>query len=439
MKLVKASPRTSIKLSTLLLVLVALLIGGSSAFALEANEYRQFLGLDSRRLVWFLAQMHLFFAAFVLGVPLFAVTIEIVGWRSRDDKFDKLAYEFTSLLSVAYATTAALGGLLAFALFTLYPTFMGYMAGLFKDVMFMYALLFFAETFLLYLYYYGWSWLKGTAPFGKQIRWLCKTLGALVIVAGIVFMFGGFGFEMRGDTRAFIAFLYILPFGAGLLIIKDLKSSHIMIGIGLNIAGTAIMQLANSWAGFMMSPTGVDDEGELIASVWTVFENILFGMQLHKKFSKQDMQDRAAHFIKMVGLQGTENQYPSELSGGMQQRVNLARALATDADILLMDEPFASLDAQTREFMQEELLKIWERAGKTVLFITHQIDEAIFLADRVFVFGTKPGRLKAEIIIPFDRPRSLKVKRDPEFIQITDKIWRLIEGEARRTGMILVD
>ena len=129
MKLVKASPRTSIKLSTLLLVLVALLIGGSSAFALEANEYRQFLGLDSRRLVWFLAQMHLFFAAFVLGVPLFAVTIEIVGWRSRDDKFDKLAYEFTSLLSVAYATTAALGGLLAFALFTLYPTFMGYMAG----------------------------------------------------------------------------------------------------------------------------------------------------------------------------------------------------------------------------------------------------------------------------------------------------------------------
>ena len=171
----------------------------------------------------------------------------------------------------------------------------------------------------------------------------------------------------------------------------------------------------------------------------TVFENILFGMQLHKKFSKQDMQDRAAHFIKMVGLQGTENQYPSELSGGMQQRVNLARALATDADILLMDEPFASLDAQTREFMQEELLKIWERAGKTVLFITHQIDEAIFLADRVFVFGTKPGRLKAEIIIPFDRPRSLKMKRDPEFIQITDKIWQLIEEEARRTGMILVD
>ena len=106
------------------------------------------MGIDSRKLVWFLAQLHLFFGAFVLGVPLFAVIIEIVGWRGGDNaKFDKLAYEFTSLLSVAYATTAALGGLLAFALFTLYPSFMGYMAGIFKDVMFMYALLFFVETF----------------------------------------------------------------------------------------------------------------------------------------------------------------------------------------------------------------------------------------------------------------------------------------------------
>ena len=118
----------------------------SPALALEENVYRQFMGIDSRRLIWFLAQMHLFFGAFVLGVPLFAVIIEVVGWNNKDPKFDKLAYEFTSLLSVAYATTAALGGLLAFALFTLYPTFMGYMAGIFKDIMFLYALLFFGET-----------------------------------------------------------------------------------------------------------------------------------------------------------------------------------------------------------------------------------------------------------------------------------------------------
>ncbi|MFQ5636314.1 MAG: hypothetical protein ACE5G3_13415, partial [Gammaproteobacteria bacterium] len=97
---------------------LGLLLAASPALALEENVYRQFLGIDSRRLVWFLAQMHLFFGAFVLGVPLFAVIIEIVGWKNDDAKFDKLAYEFTSLLSVAYATTAALGGLLAFALFT---------------------------------------------------------------------------------------------------------------------------------------------------------------------------------------------------------------------------------------------------------------------------------------------------------------------------------
>ena len=104
---------------------VAMVIVTTPAFALEENVYRQFMGIDSRRLIWFLAQMHLFFGAFVLGVPLFAVIIEIVGWKKKDPKFDNLAYEFTSLLSVAYATTAALGGLLAFALFTLYPTFMG--------------------------------------------------------------------------------------------------------------------------------------------------------------------------------------------------------------------------------------------------------------------------------------------------------------------------
>ena len=102
-----------------------ILVTALPAYALEANEYRQFAGIDSRKLVWFLAQLHLFFGAFVLGVPLFAVIIEIVGWRSSDKRFDKLAYEFTSLLSVAYATTAALGGLFTFALFTLYPTFMG--------------------------------------------------------------------------------------------------------------------------------------------------------------------------------------------------------------------------------------------------------------------------------------------------------------------------
>ena len=255
---------------------VALLVLASgNAFAQEANVYRQFLGLDSRKVIWFLAQMHLFFGAFVLGVPLFAVVIEIVGWRGGDRKFDNLAYEFTSLLSVAYATTAAFGGLLAFALFTLYPTFMGYMAGLFKDVMFVYALLFFAETFLLYMYYYGWRWLDGGGPFRRGTQWAFKAVGIAVTIAGLLFFFGVIGPPMRGDTRSFMSLLYVLPVGIGLYIVRDRKSLHILLGILLNVAGTAIMQLANSWAGFMMSPAGVSETGAMTASLWPVFENVL--------------------------------------------------------------------------------------------------------------------------------------------------------------------
>ena len=247
----------------------------SSAFALEANEYRQLGNLDTRKLVWFLAQMHLYFGAFVLGVPLFAVIIELVGWRNKDKKFDKLAYDFTSLLSVAYATTAAFGGLLAFTLFTLYPTFMGYMAGTFKNIMFIYALLFFGETFCLYLYYYGWDWLGGGEEFSKKTQLIMKIAGGVIIFIGILFLLGIGGPHMRGDTRAFMAVLYLLPLGGGLYIIKDRKSLHIFIGILLNIFGTAIMQMANSWAGFMMGPAGVTEKGDFLGSTWQAFDNHL--------------------------------------------------------------------------------------------------------------------------------------------------------------------
>jgi len=258
--------------------LFLILVSSIPAYALEANEYRQFAGIDSRKLVWFLAQLHLFFGAFVLAVPLFAVIIEIVGWRSKDKRFDKLAYEFTSLLSVAYATTAALGGLLSFALFTLYPTFMGYMAGIFKDVMFIYAMLFFGETFCLYLYYYGWDWLSEGS--GVKNQWsvvskLTKIAGGTIIFIGILFLLGFGGPHMRGDTRAFIAILLILPIGAGLFILKDRKSLHIFIGILLNVFGIAIMFTANSWAGFMMAPTGVTERGDFIGTTWTAFDNHL--------------------------------------------------------------------------------------------------------------------------------------------------------------------
>jgi NitT/TauT family transport system ATP-binding protein len=171
----------------------------------------------------------------------------------------------------------------------------------------------------------------------------------------------------------------------------------------------------------------------------TITGNIRYGMEMQKRFDAATMRTRADHFLKLVGLSGFENHYPSELSGGMQQRVNLARALAADPVVLLMDEPFAALDAQTREFMQAELLKIWSQAKKTVLFITHQINEAVYLADRVIVMSARPGRVKGTFDIPFSRPRGLELKRDPRFLALEDAIWKLIEQEAGSLGMVSSD
>ncbi len=161
----------------------------------------------------------------------------------------------------------------------------------------------------------------------------------------------------------------------------------------------------------------------------TVMGNVIFGPEVQHR-SKRESEQAAREFIRMVGLQGFEHHYPHELSGGMRQRVNLARALTVDPEVLLMDEPFASLDAQTREIMQSELLRIWDKAKKTVIFITHQIDEAVYLSDRVIVFTARPGRVKEHVKIDIPRPRALAVKRTPEFLYYTDRIWKMIEEEV---------
>jgi NitT/TauT family transport system ATP-binding protein len=162
----------------------------------------------------------------------------------------------------------------------------------------------------------------------------------------------------------------------------------------------------------------------------TVLANVCYGLECLGT-GRSEAESRAAHFIAMVGLGGFEHHYPYELSGGMQQRVNLARALVVDPKILLMDEPFASLDAQTREAMQEELLQIWLQARKTVLFVTHQIDEAIYLSDRVVVFSGRPGKVEEIIPVEIERPRPLGVKRDARFHAIEDRIWSLIEEDVK--------
>jgi len=162
----------------------------------------------------------------------------------------------------------------------------------------------------------------------------------------------------------------------------------------------------------------------------TIWKNATIGLQLNGQLNDKSAT-RTRELLKLVGLAGFENYWPAQLSGGMRQRVNLARALAIDPDVLLMDEPFSALDAQTREIMQTELLRIWELGRKTVLFITHQIDEAIFLADRVVVLGRRPGRVKEVISVDLPRPRQLAFKRRPEFVEMVDRIWSLIESDVR--------
>lgn len=160
-----------------------------------------------------------------------------------------------------------------------------------------------------------------------------------------------------------------------------------------------------------------------------VLDNVTFGLELDGVDSKQ-AKATAMDLLDRVGLAGFESHYPSEISGGMQQRVNIARALAIDPDILLMDEPFAAVDAQTREIMQTELLRIWDADRKTVVFVTHQLDEAVYLSDRVIVLGARPGHVREVVDIDLPRPRDLSVKRSHEFIDIVDRIWKLIENEV---------
>ena len=160
----------------------------------------------------------------------------------------------------------------------------------------------------------------------------------------------------------------------------------------------------------------------------TVQHNIELGLEL-KRIAAVKRRLIAERLISLVGLAGFESHYPHELSGGMKQRVGLARALATDPEVLLMDEPFAALDAQTRDLMQVELLRIWREARKTVLFVTHQIDEAIYLSDRVLVMSKRPGRTKRVFDIKLPRPREYEMRVTPEFNDLKLEIWNTLKDE----------
>ena len=162
----------------------------------------------------------------------------------------------------------------------------------------------------------------------------------------------------------------------------------------------------------------------------SVLDNVAYGLRL-ARVRRDEARSRAQELVDLTGLQGFEQYFPHQISGGMRQRANVARALVMDPKILLLDEPFAALDAQTREIMQAELLRIWSERTKTVLFVTHQIDEAVFLSDRVAVLSARPGTIREIIDIDLPRPRALSIKRTEPFIRYSDRIWSLIEEEVR--------
>ncbi len=245
-----------------------------------------------------------------------------------------------------------------------------------------------------------------------EIAGLCKSFGPLEALKNI---------DVAVEQGEFIS--VVGPSGCG-------KTTFLRMVAGLEPATSGTILLDGQPLRGPGGKRGFVFQNDSLLPWRTVLANALIGPEVAGTVGEKERQ-RTLSLLKLVGLAGFEDYYPRQLSGGMRQRVNLARALAIDPDVLLMDEPFASLDAQTREIMQTELLRIWEQGRKTVLFVTHQIDEAVFLSDRVLVFARRPGRLQESIEIKLPRPRALALKRTPEFIAYVDRIWTMIEHDVR--------
>ncbi|HBY92343.1 MAG: ABC transporter ATP-binding protein [Ardenticatenaceae bacterium] len=165
----------------------------------------------------------------------------------------------------------------------------------------------------------------------------------------------------------------------------------------------------------------------------TVLDNVAFGLEI-RGVDKRTRHEAARGHLRLMGIEGFESHYPHQLSGGMRQRVGIARALTNDPEVLLMDEPFAAVDAQTRVVLQEELTNLWMRDQKTVVFITHNIEEALFLGDRVLVLSSRPAQLVEEVEVPFPRPRTIEVERDSRFVELRLHIWDLLRRALVNSG-----
>ena len=229
------------------------------------------------------------------------------------------------------------------------------------------------------------------------------------------------GIDLVVDSEEFVAVLG--PSGCG-------KSTLLNMMAGLLTPSTGTIWLDGDIAPGRATTAMVFQEFALFP--WrTVQGNVEFGLE-EMDVPPAERARRAGRFITLTGLAGFEARYPHQLSGGMRQRVGIARALAVEPAVLLMDEPFSALDAQTRQLMQEELLAIWERTRQTIVYVTHNIHEAVYMADRVAVLSRRPGRVLAEVKIELERPRAERMMGEPAFVSAVERIWSLIRDQARQ-------
>lgn len=207
------------------------------------------------------------------------------------------------------------------------------------------------------------------------------------------------------------------------------KSSLINMLAGFTVPTRGTLRLDNNKIIKPGSDCGVVFQQYSLFPWLSVRKNVEFGLKMSGVPAKE-RKEKAAMFLKQAGLSDFENHYPEQLSGGMKQRVGIVRALATNPQVLLMDEPFGALDTQTRTVMQEILTNIWQKFRTSVLFITHDIEESVFLSDKIYVMTARPGRIKAEITVPLPRPRTAEMTRSPEFIELVNHLKTLIRNES---------
>lgn len=228
-------------------------------------------------------------------------------------------------------------------------------------------------------------------------------------------------FNLQIETGEFLSILG--PSGCG-------KSTFLSILAGLTSKTSGVLTVDGEEVKGINKKHSVVFQGYALFPWQTVLENVETGLEI-RGVGKKERREIALEFINLVGLQAFANRYPHELSGGMKQRVAIARSLAYDPDVLLMDEPFGALDAQTREILQTELLKIWEVSKKTIVFITHSLDEAIYLSDRVAIMTARPGKVKSVIDIPLERPRNFEIRNSEQFVNLRQQAWEILKDEVQ--------